>query len=108
MRYKAPSTFLAVTLLTGIASAQSMKPHPGGHAPANDAMNSNDVETAKTPARGANSFTEAQARSRIATAGYTHISALAKDKDGLWQGTASLHGHKKHVALDYKGNVSSR
>src|SRR5271155_4708677 len=41
------------------------------------------------PAVGANSFTEAQAKSRIANAGYTDISGLVKDKDGIWRGKAN-------------------
>jgi hypothetical protein len=60
------------------------------------------------PAAGANSFTKAQAKSRIAKAGYTHISGLAKDKDGVWRGQAYNGSATVPVALDYQGNVVPR
>jgi putative membrane protein len=55
--------------------------------------------------RGANSFTEAQAREHIAKSGFTDVSTLKKDKDGVWRGTAQKDGTTLHVALDFKGNV---
>src|SRR5271155_4525145 len=57
------------------------------------------------PAVAANSFTEAQAKSRIANAGYTDISGLSKDKDGIWRGKANNGSAVVPVALDYQGNV---
>ncbi|HEX7853374.1 MAG TPA: hypothetical protein VF503_06725 [Sphingobium sp.] len=108
MRYRLTGAIMSAVLFAGVASAQGMAPHANDHAPANPAVKNNHVMPVKTPAGGANSFTEGQARSRISKAGFTHISALRKDKDGLWQGTARSKGHKRHVALDYKGNVSSR
>ncbi|MFT3988105.1 hypothetical protein [Aestuariivirga sp.] len=57
------------------------------------------------PFKGANSFTEAQARDRIASHGGTAVSALVKDADGIWRGTATVSGAQKSVAVDYKGNV---
>ena len=59
------------------------------------------------PAKGANSFTEAQARSRIEAAGFSNVSNLAKDKDGVWRGTATKAGATVTVALDFQGNVIS-
>ncbi|MGA3004014.1 MAG: hypothetical protein ABSE20_20045 [Acetobacteraceae bacterium] len=57
--------------------------------------------------RGANSFTEAQARDRLRQHGYRQVSALTKDQDGVWRGSAIKDGHQVHVGLDYKGNISS-
>jgi len=57
--------------------------------------------------KGANSFTEAQARDRLRKQGYAQISALTKDQDGVWRGSAFRNGHQVHVGLDYKGNISS-
>ncbi len=54
---------------------------------------------------GANSFTEAQAQTRIEAAGYTNVMGLAKDKDGIWRGTATKGGTPAQVGLDYQGNV---
>lgn len=56
---------------------------------------------------GANSFTRQQAREHIAKSGFSHVSMLAKDDHGVWRGTAQHDGHTVHVALDFKGNVST-
>ena len=65
--------------------------------------------TAKTdegaPLSGANSFTEGQAKDRVLAAGFTGVSALAKDENGIWRGTATAGGKTVNVAVDYKGNV---
>jgi hypothetical protein len=58
------------------------------------------------PVQGRNSFTEAQARSRIAKAGFTNISALTKGEDGIWRATAKKAKKSHQVALDYQGNVT--
>jgi hypothetical protein len=60
---------------------------------------------AGAPFEGANSFTEGQAQDRILAAGFTNVSALAKDDKGIWRGTADAQGKKVSVAVDYKGNV---
>ena len=39
--------------------------------------------------KGANSFTEGQAKSRIASAGFSDVSELKKDDQGVWRGTAT-------------------
>ncbi|QQS13618.1 MAG: hypothetical protein IPK81_05120 [Rhodospirillales bacterium] len=60
---------------------------------------------AGAPLKGANSFTEAQARDRAAAEGYAGVSALAKDADGIWRGTATQDGKTVSIAVDFKGNV---
>ena len=47
-------------------------------------------EQSGAPAAGANSFTEAQAKSRIEKAGYSNVSDLIKDKDGIWKGKGAV------------------
>jgi len=47
----------------------------------------------------------AQAKSRIEAAGYTNVSSLTKDKDGVWRAMASKGGTSSNVSLDYQGNV---
>jgi hypothetical protein len=64
-------------------------------------------DSADVLSRGANSFTEAQARNRLQQHGYRQVSALTKDPDGIWRGSAVRNGHQVHVGLDYKGNISS-
>jgi putative membrane protein len=54
---------------------------------------------------GANSFTEAQAKQRIEDAGYSSVSKLAKDDQGIWRGQATKAGQNLDVGLDYQGNV---
>jgi len=72
----------------------------------------NDVFMAKAPEpgaplKGANSFTEAQAKDRVLAAGLSSVSSLVKDGDGIWRGTAMKDGKSVKVAVDYKGNVVS-
>lgn len=65
----------------------------------------NAAVDAGAPLKGANSFTEAQAKDRIASHGGGSVSALTKDADGIWRGTASKDGGEQKVAVDFKGNV---
>jgi periplasmic protein CpxP/Spy len=60
---------------------------------------------AGAPLPGANSFTEAQVRSRIEQQGYTNVTGLAKDADGIWRGKASKDGKSQEVAVDFRGNI---
>lgn len=57
--------------------------------------------------KGASSFTENQARSRIEGAGFTGLNGLTKSEDGIWQANASKDGRTVKVGLDYKGNVGT-
>src|SRR4051794_18193206 len=63
------------------------------------------TRTANSPAAGANSFTEGQARSRIEAAGFTNVQDLQKDDQGIWRGKAQKGGQQTSVALDFQGNV---
>jgi hypothetical protein len=58
------------------------------------------------PEPGANSFTESQAKSRLEGAGYSNVSALRKDEQGIWRGTAMKDGKRVNVAVDFKGNIT--
>jgi hypothetical protein len=101
-----------ITVLTGAAVAggafaQTAAPsaNPNASAPAVASPKTNNPGA---PAAGANSFTEAQAKSRIEGAGYSNVSGLTKDKDGIWKGKASKGGTMVDVGLDYQGNVVTR
>lgn len=63
---------------------------------------------AGAPIKGANSFTEGQAKDRALAAGLTSVSSLAKDGDGIWRGSAMKDGKSVKVAVDFKGNVVSQ
>lgn len=100
--YRQFATFTLAALLATGASAQG--PQAGSHNPV---VKDGAPHMIHSPAKGANSFTEDQARGRFAKAGYSRISKLNKE-DGLWRGTAVKNGKKKMVMLDYKGNVTAR
>ena len=61
---------------------------------------------AGAPLKGANSFTEGQAKDRaIGHGGVDSVSAMKKDDDGIWRGTGTQGGKTVQIAVDYKGNV---
>jgi hypothetical protein len=60
---------------------------------------------AGAPLKGANSFTEGQAKDRAVAHGVNAVSDLKKDGDGIWRGHATENGKPVEVAVDYKGNV---
>jgi hypothetical protein len=57
---------------------------------------------------GSNSFTEGQAKSRIESNGYEHVTGLKKDERGVWRGKATKDGKSVDVGLDFKGDVVSQ
>jgi hypothetical protein len=106
---------VAACLTMGVAVAQQATNPPNftaappntttsqSHNPAvATTTNANDTTM---PAKGSNSFTEGQAKDRIAQRGYTNVADLKKDGDGVWRGTAQHGGGAVQVWLDYKGNV---
>ena len=58
--------------------------------------------------KGSNSFTEGQAKSRLESAGFSNVTGLTKDNDGIWRGKASRGGKDVSVGLDFKGNVGTQ
>ncbi|WP_267381650.1 MULTISPECIES: hypothetical protein [unclassified Sphingomonas] len=94
---------IVAAFAASMATAAFAQADAGSHNPA---VKNPTVHTTAMAARGRNSFTESQARGRIAKDGYTGISKLAKNQNGVWQGTAMKGGAKVNVALDYKGNVT--
>lgn len=65
-------------------------------------------KTAAAPVKGRNSFTLAEARRRITAGGFTQVTALRKDRDGIWRGTAMKDGASTAVYCDYQGNVGAQ
>jgi hypothetical protein len=74
--------------------------------PGNPAIKTTKGNNPGAPVTGANSFTEAQAKSWIESRGYANVSALQKDNRGIWRGTAMKDGKLVPVTLDFQGNVS--
>jgi hypothetical protein len=94
---------LALAFAASAASAQNTTT-----GAANDAARPATTATTKTetpPLAGANSFTEAQAKDRIAQAGFQDVKDLKKDDQGIWRATARKGDSQVNVALDYRGNV---
>jgi protein CpxP len=91
-------------LISGACLAQTS----GGNAAASGNDNQAVATTnanAPQPAHGANSFTMAQARTRMEKDGYQNVTGLRKDKNGVWHAKAQKDGTQTMVWLDYKGNV---
>jgi putative membrane protein len=59
------------------------------------------------PAKGANSFTQEQAREQAVKAGYMDVGALTQASDGAWRGAAMRDGASVTVVVDYQGNVTT-
>ncbi len=112
----------AVALMLGIASAQAQStttppatpgsPAPSGSAssgPGNKAVNSpNTTANPGAPVAGANSFTEGQAKARIESLGYSNVTELQKDANGIWRGKGMKDGKSSSVNLDFQGNVTAQ
>lgn len=95
---------LALPLLGGSVFAQTTTTVPP-MAPAASAPAASATVPGGAP--GANSFTEAQARSRLEQNGYSAVSALVKNDKGVWRGTAMRNGATVSVGVDYKGDIST-
>ena len=60
------------------------------------------------PVAGANSFTEGQAKSRLETNGFSNVSGLQQDANGVWRGKANKGGKAVDVSVDFQGNVTPK
>jgi hypothetical protein len=97
----------ALAISAASASAQNASP-PAATGPGNKAVNSPGTNNSDKPVYGANSFTEGQAKSRIESNGYSKVSDLKKDDNGIWRGKATKDGKSMDVSLDFQGNVTAR
>jgi len=96
-------TILIATALFSAVSLQAFAQTANdGETPAVTTPHSKNPDA---PVEGANSFTESQAKERIAEAGYVDVSALKLDDKGVWRGTATKDGQSISIGLDYQGNV---
>jgi len=93
----------ATCLMAGAAMAQTSGTTPSNNS--NAAIQTQQPSSAEGPAHGSNSFTEGQAKSRIEDRGYTNVSGLTKDANGVWRGQAQKNGSQVGVWVDYKGAV---
>lgn len=89
-----------------LTSAMALAQAPAQSGPNNSAINTTGQNNSSAPVAGSNSFTEGQAKSRIEDAGYSNISELKKDDNGVWRGKAMKGGTAKNVSVDFQGNVN--
>ena len=99
---------LAVVLASSLPALAQSTP-PANHDAKTPAVNThNGSANPGAPVAGANSFTEGQAKSQIEAKGYTAVSELKKDKDGVWRGQAQKSGAAIAVSVDFQGNVVAK
>jgi putative membrane protein len=85
------------------SATQNTSPNPPAVSTSNG-----ESKTTAAPVAGKNSFTEAEAKKRLESFGYTDVSSLHQDAQSIWRGTATKNGKSTPVALDYQGNVVTR
>jgi hypothetical protein len=116
-----PVTLAAIAALATAAAAQTTNTQGSGSTttqPMNNTTGSSNPALTNKPAdspqstgsveSGANSFTEGQARSRIEAQGFSGVTELRKDDQGIWRGKAMRDGQSVSVAIDYKGTVQAQ
>jgi hypothetical protein len=96
----------AAALVAATTSAFAQNP-PAQSGPNNNAVNSSGQNNSGAPVAGRNSFTEGQAKSKIEGAGFTNVSELKKDDNGIWRGKANKAGSSTNVSVDFQGNVNT-
>jgi opacity protein-like surface antigen len=101
--------FFALAASVVFITAAAAQPKPANPDPATPAVTTpNSPNNPGAPAAGANSFTEGQAKSRLEDSGFSNISDLTKDQNGVWRGKGSKGGKSVDVSVDYQGNITPR
>lgn len=100
-RLLATSVFALLISSASFAQAPAAKEGPGNNAVNGDQKNSD------APVAGRNSFTEGQAKSALEKAGYSGVTDLKKDDNGVWRGKASKGGSAASISVDFQGNVNA-
>ncbi|POR52474.1 hypothetical protein [Bosea psychrotolerans] len=89
------TVFASVLSFGALAQTSTTSPLPAPKADADK----------NAPLPGANSFTEGQAKSRLEANGYSNVTGLKKDENGVWKGSAMKGSAKVTVSVDYRGNI---
>ncbi len=93
---------------SGSSTMQPMNNATGSSNPAATVKPADSPQTTGSVEPGANSFTEGQARSRIEAQGFSNVTELRKDDQGIWRGKAMRNGQSVGVAIDYRGTVQAQ
>ena len=96
----------AIAVISFSAAAQQRPASPDANTPA--VTTPSTPPNPAAPVAGANSFTEGQAKSRLEDNGFTNVSGLAKDANGVWRGKGTKGGQSVDVSVDFQGNVTPR
>jgi hypothetical protein len=101
------NTLLIAAALAFVAAGAVAQTPPAKDGPQNRAVNTQNSPNrmVDAPVKGANSFTEGEAKSRIERMGFANVTDLKKDEHGVWRGHAMKNGARVDVALDFQGNV---
>jgi putative membrane protein len=94
--------FITAIAASSLFASGAVAQQQGSHNPA---IKDGRPHVVSGPAHGANSFTQNQARGRLTKAGYSRVSKLSKDRNGVWRGMAYRGRSHVRVGVDYKGNV---
>jgi hypothetical protein len=97
--------FICIGLMA-VTTASAQNP-PAQSSPNNNTVNSPGQNNSNAPVAGRNSFTEGQAKSKIEEAGFSSVTELKKDANGVWRGKASKGGSATSVSVDFQGNVNT-
>ncbi len=89
---------IAAALATSLAALPALAETPAATSTATEAG----------PAAKGNLFTEKQARTHLLHLGYTNVSGLTKDENGVWHGSATKDGNTRTVAVDVKGAATAK
>ena len=101
-------TIILVAAAGCLFGSATLAQTPAQSGPQNPAVKTNESNNSAMPVKGANSFTESEAKSRIEHHGFTQVSGLQKDQAGVWRGTAMKDGKSMQVSVDYQGNVNAQ
>jgi hypothetical protein len=106
MRLLVAAGIFACTVASAAVAQSSQAQVPAQNGPTNSAVDTTGENKSPAPVAGANSFTESQAIARIKAKGFTDVSHLVKDNNGIWRGTAVKDGQNVGVTVDFEGNVN--
>ena len=97
-------SMIAIAAIAALTAGTALAQY--GKEPANPPVTQSKPATPSTPGAAATAaMTEQQAKARIEAQGYTNVSQLKKDAQGMWSARAMKDGKSSEVSLDTRGQV---